>query len=293
VGAAVIGGFLAWELHSSHPMLDVRFFENPRFTAASGAITLTFFTLFGSLFLMTQYLQSVLGYSALKAGALLIPQAALMMVVAPASSGFVQRFGNKIVVAFGLSMVALAMGAFALLPVSAHLWQVIGTTMLLGLGMGNVMAPATDSIMGSLPRAKAGVGSAVNDTTRQMGGAVGVAVLGSILASSYRSSVLHAASLQNFPAPVTAAIKDNVGQAVAFAHQSGVGAAVSASALAVARHAYVSAFHTACLLGAFVVAIAVGGVLRWLPAWASDDTRAVSVPVADEVEDWAPALEGV
>jgi EmrB/QacA subfamily drug resistance transporter len=294
LGAVIIGAFLAWELHSSHPMLDVRFFENPRFTAASGAITLTFFTLFGSLFLMTQYLQSVLGYSALKAGALLIPQATVMMVVAPASSGFVQRFGNKIVVAFGLSGVALAMGAFALLPVNARLWQVIGTTMLLGLGMGNVMAPATDSIMGSLPRAKAGVGSAVNDTTRQMGGAVGVAVLGSILASSYQSGVLHAARLQHFPAPVTAAIKDNVGQAVSFAQHSTLGPGLSGSALSVARSAYVSGFHSACLLGACVVVVAVGGVLRWLPAWASDDERASAnavPPAPGELGSLQPALE--
>jgi EmrB/QacA subfamily drug resistance transporter len=294
VGAAIIGAFLTWELRSSHPMLDIRFFENPRFTAASGAITLTFFTLFGSLFLMTQYLQSVLGYSALKAGALLIPQAALMMVVAPASSGFVQRFGNKIVVAFGLSMVASAMGAFALLPVTAHLWEVIATTMLLGLGMGNVMAPATDSIMGSLPRAKAGVGSAVNDTTRQMGGAVGVAVLGSILASSYRSSVLHAARVQHFPGPVVAAIKDNVGQAVSFTQHSALGASLSGPVLAAARNAYVSGFHTACLLGAGVVIVAVGGVLRWLPNWAADDERAAPhavTPVRPEPATLQPALE--
>jgi hypothetical protein len=147
------------------------------------------------------------------------------------------------------------------------------------------MAPATDSIMGSLPRAKAGVGSAVNDTTRQVGGAVGVALLGSILSSSYRHSVAHAAAAQHFPAVVTAAIRDNVGGAVAFAQHS---PALSGPVLSVARNSYVSAFHLACLLGAAVMVIAAAGVLRWLPAWAADDERRLgAAPPAEVAEDVA------
>src|SRR5579871_903139 len=240
VGVAVLGLFLLWELRSSHPMLDMRFFKNPRFTAASGAITLTFFTMFGTLFLLTQYLQSVLGYSALKAGAMFIPQAGVMLVVAPSSSGLVRRFGNKIVVSFGMMVVAFTMLMFSLLSVHAGAWQVIAVTCLLGVGMGNVMAPATDSIMGSLPREKAGVGSAVNDTTRQTGGAVGVAVFGSVLSSVYVSHVVQAARAQHLPASVVAVLKTNVGQAGRF----------GPAALAIARNGYVAALHTAVLVGA-------------------------------------------
>ena len=178
VGVVLLGAFLFWELHYSSPMLDIRFFKNPRFSAASGAISLTFFALFGTLFLLTQYLQSVLGYSTVEAGAVLLPQAAVLMIAAPLSAMVVQRVGNKLVVGFGLILVSISLFLFGALSPTSTVWAIIGVTMLMGLGMGNIMAPATDSIMGSLPRAKAGVGSAMNDTTRQVGGAVGVAVLG-------------------------------------------------------------------------------------------------------------------
>lgn len=285
VGVVLLGGFLAWEMSYSSPMLDIRFFQNPRFTAASGAITVTFLTLFGSLFLLTQYLQSVLGYTALKAGAVFVPQAVVMMVVAPASSGFVARLGNKVVVAFGLTVVALALALFALLGVTAPLWQVIGVTVVLGVGMGNVMAPATDSIMGSLPRSKAGVGSAVNDTTRQVGGAVGVAVLGSILSSRYTASVT--AHARQIPAGLVGAVKANVGQAVAVAHSpQGSTGPVPTAILTIARQAYVSAFHVSVLAAAGLLLLAVAGVLKWLPARARDDVevgvpdRPVKIPIA-------------
>ena len=185
VGFVILGAFFAWELHSTHPMLDMRFFENPRFSAASGAITLVFLAMFGSLFLMTQYLQGVLGYSTVKAGAVLIPQAVTMMILAPMSPIWVRRFGNKLVVAAGLTIVALSFILFSTFQPNSSTLHIILVMMLMAVGMSHVMAPCTDSIMGSLPRAKAGVGSAVNDTTRQMGGAIGVAVFGSLMASHF------------------------------------------------------------------------------------------------------------
>src|SRR5205807_7691241 len=106
VGLAVLAAFFVWELRTTNPMLDMRFFENPRFSAASGAITLVFLSLFGTLFILTQYLQSVLGYSTVKAGAVLLPQAAMLMIFAPLSSVWVQRLGNKVVVATGQVIVA-------------------------------------------------------------------------------------------------------------------------------------------------------------------------------------------
>jgi EmrB/QacA subfamily drug resistance transporter len=285
-GIVVLGSFLLWEMRSSHPMLDLRFFRNPRFTAASGAITFTFMTLFGTLFLLTQYLQSVLGYTALQAGALLLPQAFVMLIVAPSSSGLVRRYGNKIVVTFGLSMVALALVMFSLLGADAAAWQIIAVTCLLGVGMGNVMAPATDSIMGSLPREKAGVGSAVNDTTRQTGGAIGVAVFGSVLASRYASHVLSGSRAAHLPASVTAVVRANVGRAAAFASAPGSGPA-GRTALAIARTSYVSAFHTAVLVGAGVIVLAALGVARWLPARAPNE---VVVPEAKVPVEPIPAL---
>ncbi|MGI8755960.1 MAG: MFS transporter, partial [Acidimicrobiales bacterium] len=189
VGALLIAAFFVWESRCDYPMLNLSFFKNPRFSAASAAITFTFLALFGVIFLLTQYLQLVLDYSTIKAGAVLLPQAVVIMIAAPLSSVWVQRVGSKVVIAAGLTTVAIAMALFTTFDVNSSMLWVIVVSMVLGLGMGNVMAPATDSIMGSLPRAKAGVGSAVNDTTRQVGGAVGVAVFGSLLASRYSSGV--------------------------------------------------------------------------------------------------------
>ena len=249
--------------------------------------------MFGSLFLLTQYLQSVLGFSPLKAGAVVLPQAAMMMMIAPSSSVFVRRFGNKLVVSVGLVIVAVSLVLMGLLPVDATVWEIIAVTMLMGVGMGNVMAPATDSIMGSLPRAKAGVGSAMNDTTRQTGGAIGVAVLGSILASRYASSVTQAAHAGRVPAGLLSGIKANVGQAVAIANSPQAGR-FGATIGSVAREAFVSAFHAAALIGAVIMVLTTIGVAIWLPARPRDEDDRPVVAVATEasaVDRELPELE--
>lgn len=265
IGFAILAVFIAGELRSSHPMLDMRFFENPRFSAASGAITLTFFALFGTLFLLTQYLQTVLGYSTVKAGAVLLPQALVLMVNAPLSSVWVRRFGNKIVVTAGLSLVTASLLLFNTLDERSTTIHVILISMVLGLGMANIMAPATDSIMGSLPRAKAGVGSAVNDTTRQVGGAVGVAVLGSLLASSFNRSMSDRLA-GDLPAPLLRAVADNVGQAVAVARELPAAKPFAPQIIDAANHSFVGGMHIAFTAAAAVTAIAAVGVARFLPA---------------------------
>lgn len=271
-GFVILGLFVWWELSCPSPMLNLWFFENPRFAAGSGAITLTFFALFGTIFLLTQYLQIVLGYSALKAGAVLLPQAAVMLVFAPLSSVWVGRVGTKIVVAGGLLVVAAALAALAVLNEGSAMVAVIGIAMVLGLGMANVMAPATDSIMGSLPRAKAGVGSAVNDTTRQTGGAVGVAVLGSVLASRYESHIKH---LLGAHPSLLAAVDNNVGAAKGYAltHLGGQ-PALQHAVLHAAYASFVSGFHIAVLAAAAVLVTAAIGVAAWLPANALDEDPA-------------------
>jgi EmrB/QacA subfamily drug resistance transporter len=284
LGAVVLVAFLVWEVRSSHPMLDLHFFENPRFSAASGAITLTFFALFGTLFLLTQYLQAVLGYSTVKAGAVLLPQAAVLMVCAPLSSVWVQRFGNKVVVTTGLTIMTASLLAVDLLDAHASTGVVILVTSLLGLGMANIMAPATDSIMGSLPRAKAGVGSAVNDTTRQMGGAVGVAVLGSLLASRYSSSISDKLG-GILPHRLFDLVDNNVGQAVSVAHQSPAAHPFTAQIVDAASSSFVQGLHLAFTVAAGVTAIAAVVVFRYLPARHREEVEAA------EVEGSAPFLE--
>jgi EmrB/QacA subfamily drug resistance transporter len=264
-GGLLLVAFLLWELRSSHPMLDLHFFEDPRFSAASGAITLVFLALYGTLFLITQYLQSVLGYSTVKAGAVVMPSAFVIMVFAPLSNTWVQRVGNKVVVTAGLVTVSASLILFTTLGASSPALQVMAILALMGLGMANVMAPCTDSIMGSLPRAKAGVGSAVNDTTRQMGGAVGVAVFGSLMASHFSSSIVSRLG-STVPAQVVQSVRDNVGKAIAVAHQPGLGPDVGARIASAAKASFVGGFHLIGLAGAGLTLVAAAGVALFLPA---------------------------
>ena len=167
----------------------LRFFKNPRFSAANAAITLTFFAMFGSIFLLTQYMQFTLGYSPLEAGVRLLPFAITMMIVAPTSARVVERVGTKVTVATGLSLVTLALLLMTALQVDTSYSDLAWRMVIMAAGLGLVMAPATESVMGSLPLAKAGVGSAVNDTTRQVGGALGVAIVGSVVSSVYGTKI--------------------------------------------------------------------------------------------------------
>ena len=265
VGALVLAAFFVWELRSTHPMLDMKLFKNPRFSAASAAITLTFLALFGVVFLLTPYLQTVLGYSTVKAGAVLLPMSAVMMVLAPTSSIFVRKWGNRVVVASGMAIVTVSMLLYTTLDVGSSIWHVIAITIVMGAGMANIMAPATDSIMGSLPPAKAGVGSAVNDTTRQVGGAVGVAVLGSVLASRYSSHV-NALLGGKAPAPLLDQISNSIGRAVVVVENVPQAKPFAPQIMDAAKQSYVAGFHTASIVAAAVLLVGLAIVIKFLPA---------------------------
>jgi len=267
VGLALVAGFLWWEQHTDQPMLDIGFFRNPRFSAASLAITLTFMALMGVIFGLTQYLQSVLGFSPLKAGALLLPMSAVMLVLAPMSARLVERVGSKLVLGTGLLVVALALALQTTLDTGSSTLHVVLVTIVLATGMANVMAPATESIMGSLPRAKAGVGSAVNDTTRQMGGAIGVALIGSLLASVYRSDVRTGLAGSGAPASLVEQASSSVQSGVAAGRE--LGGALGQQVVAVSHQSFVSGYHLGVLVAAAIVLVAAVAVFRWLPARAA------------------------
>ncbi|HMK11444.1 MAG TPA: MFS transporter [Acidimicrobiales bacterium] len=289
VGFVVLAGFLLWEVRSSHPMLDMHFFENPRFSAASGAITLVFLSMFGSLFLMTQYLQGVLGYSTVKAGAVLLPQAMTLMVLAPMSPIWVRRFGNKKVVAVGLTIVASSFVLFSSFQPNSSTLHIVLVMMLMAVGMANVMAPCTDSIMGSLPKAKAGVGSAVNDTTRQMGGAIGVAVFGSLMASHFASAMTDKIG-GVIPEALFAQVKNNVSQALVVAARSPAAQPFRGQIVSAANESFVSGLHVIGLLAAVITLFAAVGVAIFLPARARDE---IEVPSnASELEPLPVGVTG-
>ncbi|HEX3426980.1 MAG TPA: MFS transporter [Acidimicrobiales bacterium] len=264
-GAILVALFVVWELHSDHPMLDVRFFQNPRFSAASISVTLIFFAMFGCLFFLTQYLQSVLGYSALRAGLGFIPLAAGLMIAAPSSAKLTARFGTKLVVAVGMAVTACALVLLSQVTVHSSYLLIGIMVAVLGVGIGTAMSPATESIMGSLPLAKAGVGSAVNDTTRQVGGALGVAILGSITNSMYRSSVASSKAISALPASARAVVRNGIGNALGVAQQ--VPSKVAAAGIAAdAKAAFVHAMTSTAVIGAVFALAGAAVALVWLPA---------------------------
>lgn len=283
VGLVLLAAFALWERHIDHPMLDVAFFRNRRFTAASLSVTFVFFALFGTTFLTTQYYQFVLGYTPLQTGVRLLPFALVMMVVAPLSARIVKFTGTKIVVSVGLGLVTLGLLLLSQLTVTSSYFDIIWRMMLMAGGMALTMAPATDSIMGSLPLAKAGVGSAVNDTTRMVGGALGVAVIGSIMSSVYGNQMEKFSAAQGLPANLSKVISSQIGAALQVAAKapSEVGDAISNAA----KEAFVSGLHSGVFVGAAVAAIGVLVAAVWLPA------RPRPQDVANQVAEAASGAE--
>lgn len=186
---ATLSLFLWWERRSEHPMLPLGLFRDRRFATGSGVITLAFFVMFGFFFLMTQYLQFGRDYSPLAAGAASLPLALMFVVFSPRSAALADRYGAARVMAFGLVIVAAGFAVLTAVTENTPYLIIGGAFALLGIGMSFTAAPATSEIMSSVPLSKAGVGSAVNDTTRELGGALGIALLGSIANTAYRGSI--------------------------------------------------------------------------------------------------------
>ncbi|HEX2371623.1 MAG TPA: MFS transporter, partial [Solirubrobacterales bacterium] len=291
---ALLSVFAWWELRTPAPLLDVHLFRNMRFTAASLAITLGFFALFGFIFLVTQYLQLVKGYSALQAGVRTLPFAITMVVAAVSSPKVVQRIGTKLVVAAGLALMA---GGFAIASTNdaSTSYSVIASAMvLMGFGLGSAAAPATDSILASLPREKAGVGSAVNDTTREVGGTLGVAVLGSIMASVYGGRILDALSGTPLPAGLRAAAGDSLAAALQIA--GGVGGAAGRGIALAAQDAFVQAFQIGSVVTGAVALVGAVIALLFLPARSRQEEPIMitleGAPIGPRLESVVERVEG-
>ena len=189
VGATIASLFVVWELHRDEPMLDMRLFANRSFSASSVALAMLFFAMAGTVFLQAQYLQFILGYTPLVAGVALVPAAFGMLFGTGAGAHMNAKLGGRVAVATGTLVAAAGVAAQAgFIDGSSYVPTGVGL-LLFGLGAGIAMPAATDLIMATLPPARAGVGSAVNDTVRELGGALGVAVIGSIAATSYASSM--------------------------------------------------------------------------------------------------------
>ncbi|MER6461119.1 MFS transporter [Streptomyces sp. NPDC001288] len=188
-GAVVLAGFVIYEMRSDHPSLDVTYFKNKVFSSAMAAIALVFFALMGVTFFSVFYTQSVRGYSPLQSGLLLLPLAVAQLIFAPRARLVVDRIGNKATTTAGLVLIAAMLGMFATFEVDTPIWLLEVVFFLMGTGMAHIMTPTSVVIMQALPREKAGSASALSNTFRQVGGALGIAVLGSVLSTSYRNGI--------------------------------------------------------------------------------------------------------
>jgi EmrB/QacA subfamily drug resistance transporter len=262
--ATVLVAFVFWERRNNQPMLDVRIFSNARFSAASVAVAFAFFALFGFVFLITQYFQVVRGYDTLSAGVHTLPFAVATGIAAPLSARLALRIGTKTVVTAGLVIMGIGFLVASTNDADSAYWgPVVLAMVLIAAGLGLTTAPATEAIMGSLPPGKAGVGSAVNDTTRELGGTLGVAVLGSVFSSFYGPRLGEA--LQGLPIPAAAleAAKESVQATLAVAEQAGAGAPVIVQA---AQTSFVEGLRAGSLVAAAVVFAGAVLAFVFLPA---------------------------
>jgi DHA2 family multidrug resistance protein-like MFS transporter len=259
-GLVILAGFVAYERRIPFPSLDVRLFANPRFSAAVVAVGLVFFAAMGSMFFTAFYLQLVRGYSPLKSGLLMVPFAVAQMVFAPRSAALVRRYGPRAVMAVGMILTMAALGGFVLVTVDTPAWAVAALAFVQGVGMANVMPPATESIMSSLPREKAGVGSAVSNTIRQVAGALGVAVLGSVLSATYRSNM--APHVTRLPGSVRGPAQESISGGYAVAARLG---AAGRTLIGHINDSFVQAMHYAAVGSAAVALAGLVVVFVWLP----------------------------
>jgi len=261
--AVLMGVFVIWERRSAHPMLPMRFFRNRRYSAAIAALALVLFALLGLFFLMTQYLQFCLGFSPLRTGLAIGPVAIVLLVVAPLSVRAVRRLGTKPVVSCGLALIAIGLGLLSRTTVHDTYVDALPFFLLIGAGVGLALAPSTDSVMGSLPKTEAGVGSATSDTSMQVGGALGVAVLGTALTIRYQNVMTPLLAHQPVPAAIEHLILGSLGGALAVAQRvPGRSGALLADA---ARRGFVSGMDLGLIIGAVIVGVAGVIVLALLP----------------------------
>ncbi|MEA2227948.1 MAG: hypothetical protein QOF04_1578 [Solirubrobacteraceae bacterium] len=260
--AVALGAFAAWEPRTATPTLDVRLFRNPRFSVASGAIALAFFGLFGVLFATSQYLQNVHGFAPFEAGLWSLPVAGGLAIGGPLGARLTAKPGTKLTVAGGLTALAGGLALYAQVTPPAGFALIGGAQVVLGLGIGLAMTPATDSIMGSLPAARASVGSAMDDTVRMVGGSLGVAVLGSLLSTHYRDPMDGA--VHGLPAQASATAHESITGATAVAER--VGGSAGRALHDVAGVAFVDAMQSVMLVAGAVCVAAALLALALLPA---------------------------
>jgi EmrB/QacA subfamily drug resistance transporter len=283
MAAIVLAAFALWERRSTHPMLDITVFFNRRFSGGSLAVTAGFLTLFGFIFVITQYFQFIKNYSAFEAGTRLLPVAVSIAAASILGPQLVERIGTTAVVAGGLTVFAAGLAWASTVDATTPYSQIAMQMLLLGGGLGLTTAPATEAIMGSLSADKAGVGSAVNDTTRELGGTLGVAIVGSVFASMYSGHLGSASALAGLPVDVRSAMQRSMAVAHRVIEQSPAGRMVGVRDAV--NHAFLDGLQVGSLVCAGIALAAAVGVVILLPA------RDLPAPASATTAELAEATE--
>ncbi|MEV0117751.1 MFS transporter [Streptomyces sp. NPDC050844] len=268
-GLAVLVVFVLHEKRSDHPSIDISYFKNRVFSAAISALALVFFALMGVTFFAVFYTQSVRGYSPLQTGLLMLPLAAAQLIFAPRARLVVDRFGVRAVCTGGLLLIAAMLAAFTVLEADTPIWILEVIFFLMGTGMAHIMTPASVVIMQALPREKAGSASALSNTFRQVGGALGIAVLGSVLSAAYRSGVEDKLTL--LPAGVRHTAGESIEATLGVAAKLGPRGEPLVSA---AHDSFLHAMHITALCGAGVALFGVVITALFLPGRAPREPEA-------------------
>ena len=255
VGVLALVAFVLWELGIKRPMLDPRFFLVRPFSAGTLAMTVSHVAIFGLFFVALQYMQQILGYSPLISGLAVLPMVAAF-ALSPASAHLSERVGAGPVIAGGLALAAAGLGVLATLGTHSTYWHVLGGFVLTGAGMALSAAPATNAIVASLPEGKQGVASAVNDLSRELGGVLGIAILGSVLNAGYRSGLADGA--RGVPAEALARAQESLASALGVAGQ--LGGAEGERLAGAAREAFVGGLSASLWSGAIVLVLSAVGV---------------------------------
>jgi EmrB/QacA subfamily drug resistance transporter len=278
-GLAALAVFTWWELRIAHPLVDLRIFASRAFSAAAAAVTVIFFALFGSLFVLTQYLQLVHGYSPLSAGLRALPFALAIGAMSPLSPILARRFGTRLVIPAGMALMGIGLLDLSTAGVHTAYPPIALAVAIMGAGMGLVMAPASTTIMTTVPAHQAGAGSAINDTIREVGGALGIAIVGSLAAAVYRSRLTHVLTAQHAPALIAHIATSSVAAADAAGRQAG--GAPGSELVAAAHSAFVNAMAMGVRVAAGVALISAVAAIFALPR--RREPQATQIAPATEV----------
>ena len=260
VGISALAAFIWRQFKLEHPMLDMELFKHPAFSISALAVTLTFFALMGIFFSMSQLFQLIMGYGALESSLRMLPLMMLMMITAPMVPSIVKKFGTRWTVSSGLLLVAAAFAIMSRWPVEVSYGHVVGSMIIMMTGMALTMTPATNMMMSAVPRNRAGMGSAMNDTTRELGGALGIAVLGSVLGSVYSQQIADAVT--NLPEQARQAAEGSLTGALMLAESLGPAGDTIVGA---AKEAWMHGLSQSMLIAAGIVLIAAVAAGIWLP----------------------------